>query len=53
MIKERTCFNEPMKCVDGVCESNNEIVKNFVWLTDKKFEILNCKVTERYIVADS
>ena len=53
MIKEKTCFNEPMKCVDSVCESNNEIVKNFEWLTHKKFEVLNCRVTERYIVADS
>ena len=52
LIKTKMCYDKEMTCLDGICQTDNKIIKDYAWLEHKKFEIINCKVVERYLVAD-
>jgi hypothetical protein len=52
MVRTNTCLGETMTCVDNQCYSLNKINKSYNYWTPKKHEVVNCRITNRIIVAD-
>jgi hypothetical protein len=52
LVKTKMCNDKQMTCLDGICQSDNKIVKSYYWFEHKKFSTTNCKVIERYLIAD-
>ena len=53
MARTRACNNEPMKCVDNECFTSKKINKTFSYWTTKRHEVINCRLVNRFVVADS
>ena len=39
MIKEKTCLDNMMTCIDGVCKTNLKLEKKFLYLQHRTFEV--------------
>ena len=53
MVKEKSCLGNKMTCIDGVCQSNVKLEKNFLYLQHRSFEVINCWIQERFLMTES
>jgi hypothetical protein len=53
MVKTRTCENSAMICDNGICKSQNKLLKDFTWLEHRTFQVINFMIIERAITAES
>ena len=53
MVKEKACQGNQMSCIEGTCQTNLKLEKDYLYLQHKVFEVTNCMILERFLVTDS
>ena len=50
MVNFKTCNGVELKCIDNKCETNVIPELKYYWLHYESFDVVNCKITDRYML---